>query len=232
MGMMTFRPGQRLVIPGVQVFAPGGASSAASTWWDNNGAISGCVAAYAPKGATSLAASYTNLTGNATYNAAPGVAPTWDATGGWTFNGSTQHLTTGVVPVSGATMIVRFSNAATGTFAAIAGSRTSTGDRRFYVAQQSGPAVLYGHGGIYTQSATVTSGVSCVAGQNAYYNGSSLGTIATTPSAAFLAIVIGANNLDGVVTNFFSGKIQALAIYSVALTAGQVATITTAMQAL
>lgn len=40
--MMTFRPGQRLIVPGVQVLTP--LPSGASTWWDNNGAISGCVA--------------------------------------------------------------------------------------------------------------------------------------------------------------------------------------------
>ncbi len=60
-------------MPGAQVFQSRVTSAAASTWWDNNGAISGCVAAYQPKGAADLAASYVNLANSGTYNAAPGV---------------------------------------------------------------------------------------------------------------------------------------------------------------
>ena len=52
--------------------------------------------AYQPKGAASLAASYSNLANPGTNDAAPGVAPTFNATTGWTFNGTTQYLTTGV----------------------------------------------------------------------------------------------------------------------------------------
>ena len=66
-----------------------------------------CIAAYQPKGAADLAASYVNLITPGTYNAAPGTAPTFDAATGWTFNGSTQYLTTGVVPASGYSMLVR-----------------------------------------------------------------------------------------------------------------------------
>lgn len=232
MGMMTFRPGQRLVIPGVQVFAPGVASSAASTWWDNNGAISGCVAAYAAKGATSLAASYTNLTGNATYDAAPGVAPTWDTTGGWTFNGSSQYLLTNVVPAAAYSMIMRFSNRVTGEAAcAVSGQNTRFGF------DWSGAALIYYYGsGTTGRSVTgnPSSGVVALCATQGYLNGLADG--APTPniwSGTATQVAIGARNLNGTTRDTFGNlKVQALAIYSVTLTGTQVATITTAMQAL
>lgn len=70
------------------------------------------IAAYQPKGSSSLAASYINLISPGTFDAAPGVAPTWDAVNGWTFNGSTQYLTTGIIPTTNQaySMMVRFQN--------------------------------------------------------------------------------------------------------------------------
>lgn len=69
--------------------------AAAAGWWQVAGQT--CAAAYQPIGAASLAASYVNLANPGTYNAAPGVAPTL-AAGGWSFDGLTQYLTTGIVP--------------------------------------------------------------------------------------------------------------------------------------
>jgi hypothetical protein len=55
----------------------------AAPWW------TGLLVAYQPKGAASLAASYANLgTAGAANNAAPGSAPTWNATDGWICDGS------------------------------------------------------------------------------------------------------------------------------------------------
>lgn len=76
---------------------------AAADWWVVPGKT--CVAAYQPIGAASLAASYVNLANPGTYDAAPGVAPTWASATGWTFNGSTQYLTTGITPPRGPNMV-------------------------------------------------------------------------------------------------------------------------------
>jgi len=232
MGVTIFRPGRAIVMPGigVQAWSPGVASAASGGWWDNNGAISGCVAAYAPKGAASLAASYTNLTGNATYNAAPGVAPTHSSADGWTFNGSTQYLTTGITPTTTYTALCRYSDygginkyffgayKTAGTI--IFGAYISTSGRGYW----NGTAVL-------TVGTSVSSGVQGIAGNTAYYNGSRDGTIVSAANTG-LTMYIGALNNDGSPLLYLSGKIQALAIYSTTLTAGEVATITTAMQAL
>jgi len=206
-------------------------------WWLAGGISAGnVVAVYQPKGAASLAASYVNLANPGTYDAAPGVAPTFDTATGWTFNGSTQYLTTGIVPVNNQTwtIMVRFSDApAAGTFQSIAGLgwaggqgfmlaiTTATSRRSYY----SGSLV---HVGILTQN-----GVMAIAGNQGYYNGVANG--ATISAAAFtntFALVIGALNQANSIVSFFNGKIQAAFVASSTLTAGQVAALSTAMAAL
>lgn len=232
---MTFRPGQRLVIPGVQVFQPRVTNAVASTWWDNNGAISGCVAAYAAKGAASLAASYTNLANPGTYTAAPGVAPTFNAADGWTFNGSTQYLTTGVIPAAGWSALIRFSDNTSPDDDTVFGSYSGA-TLRFSVninAVTGNNRIIYQNGGILVESPGIAAGVVGFAGQTGYRNAvAASGTIGAWSGTSTRQIYIGATNLEGSISNLFPGKIQAFAIYNVTLTAGQVATITTAMQAL
>lgn len=110
--IMVLRPGQRVAhLPGIGVSVSRRAvsSGAAADWWDDNGAISGCVAAYQAKGAASLAASYVNLANPGTYDATvpAGVsAPTWAASTGWGVD-STHRLTTNVVAQGTWTIICR-----------------------------------------------------------------------------------------------------------------------------
>jgi len=105
--------------------------NAAGAWWNLFGAIpnANVVAAYQPKDAANLAASYVNLVTPGTYDAAPGTAPTWDATSGWIFNGSTQYLTTGITPVidQSYSAIVRFTDATGGPGDWIFGALDSIG---------------------------------------------------------------------------------------------------------
>lgn len=61
-----------------------------------------CLAAYQAIGAASLAESYVNLANPGTYNLSGGVAPTWAAETGWTFDGSSQYKLTGITPAAGA----------------------------------------------------------------------------------------------------------------------------------
>ena len=78
-------------------------------WYDAGGAPTP-VGAWAAIGAASQAASYTDLSGNGN-DLGVGVAPTWDAAAGWTFNGSTQWLNTSRVPAADLTetIIIRYS---------------------------------------------------------------------------------------------------------------------------
>lgn len=234
MGVTIFRPGQRLVIPGVQVFQTRVTSAAAATWWDNNGAISGCVAAYQPKGAADLAASYVNLANPGTYDAAPGVAPTLDASG-WVFNGSTQYLTTGITPTNDQTWswIVRFSDGPTNLQQQLFGS-SNAGPAGPYFGYMPFWAGGFGYflNGSYLSLTGNTSGVCAVAGNKAYIAGVSQSGTIPAEAGTIQSLYVGCRNQGGATAFFINAKIQALAIYSTTLTAGQVATITTAMQAL
>lgn len=229
MGMMILRPEKQLYIPDVQVLRPR-KINAASTWWDNNGAISGCVAAYAPKGAASLASSYTNLTGNATYNAAPGVAPTLNANG-WVFNGTTQYLTTGVVPTNSWSMIATYSSATFSGGAAVAGMFRSSNGIVLQFFANAGNQYRFYNAGVLVAGTWLSTATIAVAGQTAYVNGSSVGSI-LAGSSQTVSIYIGALNNNGVSAAWVQATVNALAIYSTTLTAGEVATITTAMNAL
>jgi len=91
-----------------------GGGAAAGPWYLAGGiAKANCILAYQPKGAASLAASYTNLVNPGTYNAAPGIAPGWDAVNGWKGDGSAWLDTSYIVPdASNFTIVVKFTNQA------------------------------------------------------------------------------------------------------------------------
>ena len=214
-------------------FGPGlAAVAAAANWWEAGGA-SGAVAAYQPKGAASLAASYISRANPGTYDAAPGVAPTWASGTGWTFNGSTQYLTTGVAMGSGYTMIARYSGvlAATGS---ILGARSAT--PYFYMRPRSSAAsgrsqYVWGAASLTGAALNQASGVVAMAGNACYFNGSLEGSVSSTFSGSSVALFVGAYN-NGSPADFFAGNVLAVAIYNTTLTAPQVAAISTAMAAL
>lgn len=196
-------------------------------WWNNNGAIAGCIAAYQPKGAASLAASYVNLATPGTYDAAPGVAPTLDANG-WLFNGSTNYLVTNVVPSSTYSMLAKFSGVLTTGVIAGAGNplfafqATNGTGRRFSWAATNNVV-----------SPGVASGVLALCANNGYYNGSLDTTLSSSWTGTPPAITIGGRNQGaGSIASFFGGYIQAVAIYSITLSLAEVSALTTDMNAL
>lgn len=221
---------------GGQRFAGNVAALGVAGWWLSGGiAPSACVAAYQPKGAASLAASYTNRANPGTYNAAPGTAPSFAAATGWTFSsGSSQYLVTGVTPANDQSWswIVRWTTA--GATACLFGVRDALGTASFQFYPQVYGSMIYSNAGAYTQgSVTRTSGVNAAAGNTAYNNGVSEGTLTTVGGAVWGDIYLGARNLTGTgAEQFASGTIAALAIYNVTITAAQVAALTTAMNAL
>lgn len=199
------------------------------------------VAAYQAKSSTSangyavasLAASYTNLANPGVNDAAPGVAPTWAAGTGWTFNGSTQYLVTGVVPASGYSMLIQFTNGPTATITWLCGEFKA--NARFDIQpSRTGADVRYGSGGLTVVAPHLTSGNLGIAGQQGYRNGTADGSaIGAWSALATDDIYIGCYNFNGVgASNFISAKVQAFAIYSVTLTAPQVAAVAAGMAAL
>lgn len=210
----------------------------ASGWWDNSGAISGCVAAYQPIGAADLAASYVNLQNPGTYNAAPGTAPTFATATGWTFNGSTQYLTTGgVVPAAGWSAIVRFSALGSpGSNAPVLGAGNNGAGNAFQIIPDAsgGGSRIYGYGTSFLSvPGTLDGGVmALVGGSNCYLNGSSDGATVGTFSGAGQALYIGCRNNGGSPDRYCPVTIEAIAIYNAALSGAEVATLTTLMNAL
>ena len=213
---------------------PSAAGGAAVPWYLSGGILAAnCVAAYQPKGAASLAASYVNLANPGTYDAALGVAPTWAAGTGWTFNGSTQWLDTGIVPAGGYSMLVQFANAVGagnhghGVYAAAG--------QRFYVRPRSGGVSrIYGYGDTgQVIAGAPAAGNMAIAGPQGYLNGVADGGAPGAWVATVLSIAIGAENGIGLpIGNWFQGDVIAAAVYNSTLTAPQVAAVAAAMAAL
>ena len=66
--------------------------SAAGGWWDLNGTLTTCVAAYKAVGAADFAASKVNLVNPGSDNLSDGTTtPTWSSGGGWDFVGDTAR---------------------------------------------------------------------------------------------------------------------------------------------
>lgn len=228
--------GSRASIGGVLGSGRGGAAAA----WYLAGGVSAanCIAAYTPKGAASLAASYDNnaAPGNGladgTYDAAPGVAPTFDTATGWSFANS-EYLTTGITPGSGWSAAVRFSNASTDN-AYLFGAKGS----KFWgiLPRYNASSVLYLVGASTAtgqqKTPVLNGGVVTVAGAAAYRNGSDEGLTLIQDSSPAPFFLGASNNGSGTAENKFTGKIQAIAIYNVTLDAATVAAISAAMAAL
>jgi hypothetical protein len=198
--------------------------------WYRAGGAPQPVAAYQPIGAASLAASYVNLANPGVNDAAPGVAPTWAAGTGWVFNGTTQFLTTGVVPQNGWAMLVRFSGA--NNNGALAG--IDTPGRYFFLQPRfSDGNHYYGQGGIVVGAGLLSNGVMGVSDNSGWLNGVNEGTTGAWSGIGAREIRLGAiTSPAGGTSALFSGNIQAVAIYNATLTAFQVAAVSAAMAAL
>ena len=203
-------------------------------WWNHGGKIAGCWAAYQPKGAASLAASYSDLTGNGN-DAGVGVAPDWDAINGWKFNGSTHYLTTTFIPETdqSQSMIVAFTNV-TGADGCLVGVNSATNRRFWLLANNDGDECRYGNGYDPDVKPDISAGVLAVAGDRGYRNGvvdtGVIGGYASPETPIPHTINIG--RCPRTLSWYLAGYIQALAIYDVALSPGEVAVIAAAMAAL
>lgn len=232
--MGILRVGRHMTIPPlmqVRTFAPRSAAAAAS-WWYVAGKT--CVAAYQPKGADDLADSYINLANPGTNNAAPGSAPSFAAATGWTFDGNTKYLTTGIVPANGYSLILRYSGleSSVGWFA---GAYNGTGNNRLSVGTPNGMGKIeFGSGKtveVLNGGVVIAQAVLAVAGQQGYRDGSSAGGAISAWDGGITA-GIDIANLGGFNETKLACSILAVAIYSDTLSAAQVATVSAAMAAL
>jgi hypothetical protein len=216
-------------------------AAAAVPWWLSGGvAAANAVAVYQPKGAASLAASYDNIAapGNGladgTYDATPGVAPTFNASTGWTFNGSTQHMIAAVVVEETWTVLCQFSEFTDAQEKVLFGFERGGYSCNVWVEPCRSSGVRYSHGGQTTRSPKATLGNLGLAGNQPYRNGVADGgaLAAWAGKNEFRPLYIGAWNYTGNAVWHAACKIQAVAIYNTTLTAPQVASISAAMAAL
>ena len=226
------RVSRQMVIPSgfMEVRAPKTAPVAA--WWVVPGKT--CVAAYQPKGAASLAASYINLANPGTYNAALGIAPDWDDTNGWKFNGTNQYLmlpSYTFVPSTHA-LFVRFADALN-EIRCVTGTTSGGTYRRMELWPSNGTTSRFAEGNsVISGPVPYAAGIMGISDKTGYYNGASVGNILDTESwTTTYTLAIGARN-RGIIEYYYKGSIQAWALYSDLLTAGEVATLSAAMAAL
>jgi len=210
---------------------------ASGGWWDLDGTITSCIAAYQPKGAADYAASKVNLVNPGTYNCSAGsIAPTWDATNGWKFaGGKNEYLNTSLVLKDAYTIIIRFSNVTNNGY--LMGSINHSAYVSFCIAPNRGspPTTYFVRRATFVAYDAVTSGVLAQAKYKGFYNGSpvadltSLGDLAGDTFTAY----IGATH-DATTPGYapIAAYIQCAAIYSTTLTDTQIGNLTTAMNAL
>jgi len=226
-----------LLTAGPSKFLGGGRSP-----WYRAGGAPVPVAAYQPKGAASLAASYVNLANPGTYDAAAGPTPATLAANGWSFAGTNESVITTYTPTMPITVCIRFVPATFAGYRALVGHVGSgSGYYEILTYDVTGLPLLAKSNviniGVATNPATVSvSNVVAVSynGSGAwswYKNGAAdgSGTNAQTFGAAAMAFGVGRTITP---LTPFSGTIAAIAIYSSVLTADQVAAVSAAMAAL
>lgn len=195
---------------------------------------SSCVIAYRSKGAASLDASYVNLA-RAGDNAAPGVAPTWSANTGWTFNGTTQFLRAGTaIAADNWSIFVQYAGLAAGSVCLVGCSKTVVPRGSFYVGEVPGNMIIVSgdaFGGVTNPPALATGNYGA-SGKQPYRNGIAEPSADTPGGGTGLALYIGASNNDGTAASFASVQIRAVAIYNATLTAPQALALAQAMAAL
>jgi len=199
-------------------------------WWNLDGLITpaNCKVAYQPKGAASYAASKVNLANPGNYDAAEGTAPSWATGTGWTGNGTDQELYVPTLQPLGSddwSFIIKIN--VDGGFAS---------DRYPCCLYQTTSNMFgtYINGGMRVCNGNyhvVGAAVSCVAGAAGlknYYNGNYINDGAEAWCTDLQRMYL----LSRKGANYFDGTIEAFALYDIVLTGGQMAALTTAMNAL
>jgi len=183
--------------------------------WYRAGGIpaANCIGAYKALGTGNIAASYVNLANPGTYDLTTASAPTFDASYGWAFDGISQYLGSGIVPVNNQTwsMAIRYTDA-NGILAGI----DSPGANDFYLAYN----VYYSSVTLLIKSPTKASGILMMCGANAYRETTLEGTIPAGSASNTRPIWIGANGAATPVS-FSVSKIQAIAIWNIDISAYQ-----------
>jgi len=210
-------------------------AATSADWWDVSGAT--CLAAYQPKGAASLAASYVNLANPGTYSATPGVAPTL-AAGGWVHTG-TEYLSSGITPANDQTAVIAvIFSGVTGNRRVSVGAQTGAGRLCAVWAKNTAGVGEWDNGGAQVIGTNIAAGTMLLARDRGYLDGSlAVSDIAAWSGTSSWPLWIGAMNYAGGPNYAFAGTIAAVYIGSTSETDTTAldqfaAALTTAMEAL
>jgi hypothetical protein len=207
-------------------------------WYLTTGVVAAdVICAYKPKGAVSLAASYSNLANPGTQDAIATVPPTWNSTDGWIFNGTDQYLDTGAYPTSDWSVLIKFSDfSLLGRY--LLGVEDYDINGMFSFGDNSSLHDVYyiGVDTIVTVHASIVGGVRGISQYQPYLNGLVDGSPATTTvwGAVNASLIIGAYQWimspdPAAIESFSAVKVQALSLYNKPLNATQMLAISTAM---
>lgn len=207
-----------------------------SSWWTAGGA-SGIISAFQPIGAASYTASKSNLANPGTGDATDIIAPSWNATDGWVFNGITQVLNSNVVPGAGQSFIARYSGYVRTNDTWIIGHYLGGNIRAGFCANNSLAWNFSGATEVNTTATCNTSGNVCVVTETqGYVDGVATGfSPGMFSGPASMPMYMGARDREdaaGVPDSFAQVNMQACAFYNSLLTAPQVAAVAAAMAAL
>ena len=199
-------------------------------------ALANCKLALKQAEAIDLADSYINLANPGTNNAVPVVAPLFNVALGWSFDGLTQYLTTGLAPVNNQTwsMIIKYSGFLTGADTIL--GLYETADKAFYMQlNTTGTKTVWVNGGTSGNHPYIAQlnrkGVLCFAGSKKYLNGAYVlgnGDLPAGAGAITYDIWIGQVHYSAP-ANFYDGFIQAIAVYDKVLGADEVLAISNRM---
>lgn len=220
-------------------FQPSSQAAAGGTWWDLNGTLTSCVAAYQPKGAADYAASKVNLANPGTYNATDINAPDWATATGWYFSGVNKGLNAAypsdTKPVTYIARIKCPADAAAQR--AIFGTTKDSGAVLRINTNNSITFTGYGAFDVFTAGAIIGDTDMVIAvtydvsGNWALYIDGSLVNSGTNDktfvTASYGQIGVARNN-----STDYIGYIYALAVDNIAINGTQVSALTTAMNAL
>lgn len=219
-----------------QLCGPLGRTPPNLAWWLASGITP--LAAYQAKGAATYVASLVNLVTPGTYDLTEGNSTvTWDAVNGWQFTiAAAKYLNTNLVPASGYSMLIQFSNHTPNGTMMLCGEFKSATTSRFNLGTDSVPAgglCYYGSGASVAVAPSLTAGNLAVAGQQGYRDGVADGAaIGAWAGTTTFSIFIGARNLNGSPSQFSTNNTKAFIVFSSTLTAPQVALQVAAMAAL
>lgn len=222
---MILQPSSQLFFPpgGVRV-GEGRGGGAALPRYLAGGAIdvANVIAAYEPRGAASLAASYVNLANPGTYDLTLGVVPDWWIGEGYYFNSAVQYLKTGIQPKSGWSMFLRYTNAQD-NHGWMIGTGNGTGKYFLIGPGLTADKVSYYNGTELAIATKLPAGRLGIAGTKAYRNGvAEAGTMSGTPGDIPNEIYMGGWNTGTQATNWNSHVLVAAYIYNTILTPEQV----------